>query len=154
MFQPLIQRALPRRHRRANQRDGAAVVEAAFCIPVILIMMMGTLEVCSGLYLSESLTVCAYEATRAGVRRGKTADDVYDRAVEVLAQRNITLPTGGDGKLEGVVIEPGDFSSLKALDEIRVTITASTSGNSLYVFNTLFNRDISASCAMVREFDD
>ena len=116
--------------------------------------MLGTLEVCSGLYLSESLTICAYEAARAGVRRRTTEQDVYDRAIEVLAARRVTLPADEDGNPVGILIEPSSFDSLKALDEIRVTITANTSGNSLYIFDSLFNRNIRASVSMVREFDE
>ena len=155
MFKTIFQSSLPRHRRKySDQREGAAVVEAAICIPVVIILMLGTLEVCSGLYLAESLTVCAYEAARAGVRRRTTAQDVYDRAVEVLESRNVALPTGETGELSGIVIEPSNFEDLKALDEIRVTITANTSGNSLYIFDSFFNRNIQASVAMVREFDE
>lgn len=138
----------PRRQR--NDRQGAAVVEAAFCIPVVVILMLGTLEICSGIYLSESLTISAFEATRAGVRRRSTADDVRDRAEEVLADRGVTL----GGNPDGIVIEPSDFSSLQALDPIKVTITAPTSGNSLYIFDTFYNRTVKVSVSMVREFDE
>ena len=54
--------------------------------------MLGTLEVCSGIYLSESLSVCAYEAARIGVRRRATADDIahklgYDDALGLIGLR-------------------------------------------------------------------
>lgn len=124
------------------------------CIPVVIILMLGTLEVCSGIYLAESLTICSYEACRAGVRRRATYDDVYARAVEALADRNVTLPTNDDGESVGIVIEPSDFSTLKSLDPIKVTITAPTAGNSLYIFDTLVNRNLTASVSMVREFDE
>lgn len=116
--------------------------------------MLGTLEVCSGIYLSESLSVCAYEAARIGVRRRATADDVYARAVEALADRQVVLPTNAAGKVTGITIEPANFSGLSALDPIRVTISAPTSGNSLYIFDSFLNRTITTSVSMVREFDE
>ncbi len=116
--------------------------------------MLGTLEVCSGIYLSESLSVCAYEATRIGVRRRATAEDVYARAVEALADRQVVLPTNAAGNVYGITIEPASFSGLSALDPIKVTISAPTSGNSLYIFDSFLNRTITTSVSMVREFDE
>ena len=114
--------------------------------------MLGTLEVCAGIYLKESLTVCAFEGIRVGVHRRATADDVRNRVLEALADRQVTIPDGDDEA--GVTIAPSDFSSLDALDEIRVTIVAPTAGNSLYIFDSLVNRYVDASVTMVREFDE
>ena len=151
MFKTLIQTALPARHRRRrDERSGTAVVEAALCIPLIILLMLGTLEVCAGIFLAESLTVCAYEAARAGVRRRSTAEDVRERALEALSDRHVTLIDAD----ESINVEPSDFDDLNALDEIRVTITAPTAGNSLYIFDTFVNRNITASVSMVREFDE
>ncbi len=155
MFRSLVRFAPPPKRRRIRaDRKGAAVVEAAMCIPVVIVLMLGTLEVCAGIYLSESLTVCAAEACRSGVRRRATYDDVYERAIEALADRNVTLPTDNNGDPTGIVIEPEDFSTLRALDPITVTITAPTAGNSLYIFDTMVNRNFTASVSMVREFDE
>jgi hypothetical protein len=155
MFSLLVKTAPQRRRRRVRaERKGAAVVEAAMCIPILIVLMMGTLEVCSAIYLSESLTVCAFEACRTGVRRRATYDDVYERAVEALADRNVSLPEDGSGEPQGIVIEPTDFSSLSALDPITVTITAPTAGNSLYIFDNMLNRNFTVSVTMVREFDE
>lgn len=142
------------RRRPGEGRQGVAAVEAAFCIPVVVILMMGTLEVCSGIFLSESLTVSAYEACRAGIRRRSTAEDVYDRAVEVLAERNVSMPTDDNGDPVGITIEPSDFSELDALDPIKITITAPTSGNSIYIFDSFYDRSVTVSVSMVREFDE
>lgn len=162
MFQSIHQSgnsklATRRRRKRPSLRQtrrGTAAVEAAFCIPVVVILMLGTLEICSGIFLSESLTVSAYEACRAGIRRNSTADDVYARAVEILAERNVTLPSDGNGNPQGITIEPENFSALKALDPIKVTISAPTAGNSIFVFDTLVDRNVTTSVTMVREFDN
>ena len=143
-----------RQRRSRTDREGAAVVETALCIPLVILLMLGTLEVCSGIYLSESLSVSAYEAARIGVRRRATAQDVYARAVEALADRNVVLPTDGAGNPYGITIEPASFVGLDALDPIKVTISAPTSGNSLYIFDSFLNRTISTSVSMVREFDE
>lgn len=125
-------------------------MEAALLFPLIIILMMGTLEVCSGIYLKESLTICAFEGARAGVKRRSTAQDVENRLIEVLADRQILLPDDGSG----ITITPSDFSGLGELDPITVTLRVPTAGNSLYIFDSLVNRNVSASVTMVREFDE
>ena len=132
--------------RSKAARSGVAAVEAAFCFPVIVILMLGTLEITSGLFLRESLSICSFEACRVGTRRGSTATDVQDRAIEVLADRGVTSAT--------VTITPSNFDDLVSLDAISVSITAPTAGNSIFVFDNLANRSISSSVAMVREFDE
>jgi hypothetical protein len=138
---------LPGMHRRR----GGAIVETACCIPLIILLMMGTLEVCSGIYLYESCKVAGFEGIRVGIRRGGTADDVIARTRQVLAERRVTLPETG---IYGVSVEPSDFSQLKALDPITVTVTVPTEGNSVFLFDTFAKRVIRASVTMLREFDN
>ena len=141
--------ASPRRRskfRSGTARSGVAAVEAAFCFPLILILMMGTLEISAGLYLRESISICCFEACRVGTRRGATADDVEDRAIEVLADRGVVSAT--------VTITPSNFDSLDALDQISVDISAPTAGNSIFIFDNLVNRNVSSRVTMIREFDE
>ena len=114
--------------------------------------MMGTLEACAGIYLKESITICAFEGTRVGVRRNGTAQDVRDTVLAALADRQVIIP--GDDSSLGVTITPSNFDSLDALDEINVQIVAPTAGNSLYIFDSFVNRNVSCSVTMVREFDE
>lgn len=139
---------------RRRRREGGAAVEAALCFPLIIMLMMGTLEICAGIYLKESLTLCAYEGVRAGIHRRSNAEDVRERVLEMLEDRQITIPEDSGGAFQGIEIIPSDFSDLKALDPITVRITVQTAGNSLYIFDSLVNRDVSASVTMVREFDE
>lgn len=146
------QRTLSR--RTPFVRRGAAAVEAAICFPLIIILMMGTLEVCAGIYLKESVTICAFEGVRVGVRRRATRDMVIDRIKEVLTDRQVVLPTDSSGNPEGIEVIPEDFSTLRELDPITVRITAPTAGNSLFIFDNLANRNVVAEVTMVREFNE
>ena len=114
--------------------------------------MLGTLEVSAAYYVKESITVAAFEGIRAGTRRRATRQDVLDRLAEVLADRQITIPNGDANA--SIQVTPDDFSTLKALDPITVTITAPTAGNSIFIFDSFVNRYISKSVTMVREFDE
>lgn len=135
-----------KRFSSRTQRSGAAVVEAAICFPLIIILMLGTLEISAGLYLRESLSVCCFEACRVGTVRRATADDVQARAIEVLADRGVTGAS--------VVLTPSNYDSLNSLDTFSVQITAPTAGNSIFIFDNLVNRSIQSNVTMVREFDE
>ena len=129
---PSQQRQAKRSNRaRRRRRNGGAAVEAAFCFPLIIILMMGTLEVCLGIYLKESITICAFEGARVGVRRRGTAEEVLDTVQAALADRQVTVPEGA------ITITPPSFGALSALDPIRIEIVAPTAGNSLYIFDRL-----------------
>jgi len=134
------------RGRCRNRRDGAAAVEAAICFPLIILLMLGTLEITAGLYVKESLSICCFEGCRIGTRRGATAGDVQARAIAVLASRDIVGAT--------IEVIPSDFSALTELDNISVRITAPTAGNSIFIFDNLANRNIQSQVTMIREFDD
>lgn len=141
-------RLTSKQNRRSGRSDrrGSAVVEASFCIPLIIVLMLGTLEVCSGIYLKESLTVAAYEGTRAGLGRRTKREEVEIIVKQMLEDRNVQNAT--------VTITPDDFDTLRALDPVSVEIKAPTAGNSLYIFDSMVNRDVRARVIMVREFDD
>ncbi len=135
-----------RKPKRFRKRKGAAAVECAFCIPVVILLMFGTLETCSGIFLKESLTVAAFEGARVGVRRRATSAAVIEQVEAILQIREVTNAD--------ITVEPMDFSTLSALDPITVTIVAPAAGNSLYIFDFMAGRDVSAQVTMVREFDD
>jgi Flp pilus assembly protein TadG len=132
-------------HRRRGDRRGAATVECALCIPLIIAIMFGTLEICSALFLEEVLELTAYEGARVGVRRMATPEDAIDRVEEMLAKRNITGAT--------ITVTPNDFTGMKALDPIVVKVTAPTEGNSTYIFNFMVGAEVTGEVTMVREFD-
>lgn len=129
-----------------QRRRGTAAVECAICIPILLTIMFATLEVCSGIFLTETVTVAAYEGCRVGVRRRATNADARAQVQAVLDARNVTGAT--------ITITPPDFSAMSALDPITVTVTAPTNGNSLYVFDFMAGRNVSGQVSMVREFNE
>ncbi len=134
-------------HRRS--RRGAAVVEAAICIPIIVLLMFGTLEISAGFYLQESLTIAAYEGARTGVKRRATKKQVVDRVNDILAARNVTLGSSGS-----ITVIPDDLSSLDTLEPLTVTIAAPSTGNCALIFDAVANRILQAEVKMAREFNN
>lgn len=110
--------------------------------------MFGTLEISAGYYLKESLTIAAYEGARTGAKRRATRDQVVARVNDILAARNVNLGSTGQ-----IIVDPSDLSTLDALDPLTVTVRAPTTGNSALIFDSVANRNITATVKMAREFD-
>ncbi len=135
-----------RRKRSLHQRRGAAVVEAAVCAGIIITLTFATLEICSSIYLRESVTVAAYEAARVGVKRKATRADSMEQANDILNARGIK---GGT-----VNVSPGDFSTLKALDPITVTVKAPINENGFFLGKFFTGKKMQGRLSMYREFDE
>jgi len=134
------------RKRSICRRKGGPVIECAFCLPLVILFMLGTLEITSALFLKETLSIAAYEGARAGVKRGATPQDASDAATEVLTARGITGAT--------VTVTPDDFSDLDALDDIQVLVRAPANNNIYFISDYVTGQNVAAQCTMVREFDD
>lgn len=135
-----------RRNPSRRSRRGIAITELAFCLPVILLLSVATVEVCSALFMKETLTIACYEGARVGVKRRSTHTDTVNAVNAVLTQRGIINAT--------VTVTPSDFSTLRALDPVTVAVTAPINGNGAYVNNFFLGRTNGARVVMVREFDD
>ena len=96
-------------------RQGAAAVEAALCIPLVFLLMILTLAICSDIYLKETLTVAAFEGARAGVRRRATAEFSVAQAENILASRGIvggvvtTTPENFENEGDNLIFPSGSL---------------------------------------------
>lgn len=133
---------------RRHERRASAAVEAALCIPVIVLLMFATLEICSGFFLQQSLTIAAYEGARTGVKRKETREAVEDMVERILIARGVDLSNG-----VSIDVRPSDLTTLDALDPVQVSVSVPTAGNSALVFDFLTNRTVRATVRMAREFD-
>ncbi|MGD9632583.1 MAG: TadE/TadG family type IV pilus assembly protein, partial [Pirellulales bacterium] len=50
--------------RRRFDRRGAAAAELALCLPLIVFLLLASLEACSMIFLDHSLTIASYEGVR------------------------------------------------------------------------------------------
>ncbi len=84
---------------RGGRRRGVAAVEFAVCLPVIVLLVFGSIEASSFIFLRQSLSAAAYEGIREAVRSGSTTAEVTDRAENILQSRfvqdfDIAFPNG------------------------------------------------------------
>ena len=59
--------AIMRGTRRPQESRGVAAAELAVCLPVIVLIVIATIEACSALFLKQSLTAAAYEGVRTAI---------------------------------------------------------------------------------------
>jgi Flp pilus assembly protein TadG len=128
---------------RSPPRRGAAAVEFAVCMPVIVVIVFASIEACSMIFLKQALEITAYETVRAAIAMGGTSDAAKARGDEMLAQRNV--------KQGSVTIAPGGVQSLAPGTQVTVTATAPIGANRVISSWFFSSGDLSASCMMLKE---
>ncbi|MEM0925423.1 MAG: TadE/TadG family type IV pilus assembly protein [Planctomycetota bacterium] len=138
-----------RTHRSARGsllRRGAATVEFAICLPALIALTIGTIDLCSMLFLKESITLAAYEGARRGVGRDRTNDDVIARVQEFLDERNIQY-SGNPCSFSSP-----DFSNADTLENVTVQVTVPCDGNLLIPSVLFAGVDLSADVTLRKEY--
>jgi hypothetical protein len=136
------------RRKRVHARNknlGIVAVEAAICITAMVPIFFGTLEVCSGYYLQESMTIEAYEGARTAARQDATPEGVRQYVRDILEDRGVDI---GDGN---ITITPSTFGNQRALDPVTVRVTAPTAANSMFVLRDIANRTLVAEVTFAFE---
>ena len=134
----------PFSRKRNVGRRGAATVEFAVCLPVIVILVLGSIEATTMIFLKQSLTVAAYEGGRTAIVPEATAADVQAVCEQVLADRRINnatinvIPTNLDS------IEPGQF--------IRVEVNALCDDNAILSGRIFQGREMQGFAEFMKEF--
>lgn len=80
---------LSARKKNNEKRRGAATVEAAVCLPLLIVLVFGSVESSNGIFLKQSLTIAAYEAAKIAAAPRGTIDTATTRCREVLAVRDV-----------------------------------------------------------------
>lgn len=133
-------------NRKSRQRRATATVEMAICFPVLVLLTIGTMDVCSMLFLKETVTMAAYEGARQGIGRNHSNMDCQGRIMEFLDERGVTY--GSDY----CTISNPDFNNANTLENVTVTVTVPCAGN-LIIPSAMFDGlTMSASVTMRKEY--
>ena len=129
--------------RKRGGRRGAAVVEFAVCLPVMLLIVLGSIEAASMLFLRQALIQSAYEGAKVAIRdNGNNAD------------ATTAIANVADGRrLNDVAVEfsPKNVGKAKQGEFVSVTISVPGDSNSFIPFGPFKNRVVSARAVMVKE---
>ena len=124
-------------------RRAAAMVEFAICLPVIVLVVLGSIEAASAIFIRQAMAVAAYEGIRQAVRRDGDAESASTAARDVLSQRSVRSAT--------IEFEPSDLSTLERGEPAVIRITAGMKANSPFFGRILEDRQITVATTMVRE---
>ena len=133
---------IKRRKISQPKRQGAAVVEFAVCLPLIALIVIGSLEASNLLFLKQTLVQAAYEGVKVAIATGDT--EKVEAVIEaVAAGRN----------LQGVEIEftPTDIANLPPGEQLTIKVTAPGDSNSVLPFGPFKNIVVGTSASMIRE---
>ena len=115
---------------------GTVIVEMAVCLPVMLLLVFGCLELNSSIFLSQTLTSAAHEGALVGLRQNATEAEVIERVETIMTARNIDeytleLKTFGidfadlePGERFAIAIETPRSNQWVSLSQINVEVTA------------------------------
>lgn len=128
--------------QRGNRRRGTAAVEFAVCLPVIVLLVFGSIEASSYIFLKQSLHVACYEGVREAAKTGATSDGANARAQTILDGRQVN----------GYEIRfPNGVEAIDRGDQVICEVTAPTGPNSPLAGDFLANRALTARVVMLKE---
>jgi Flp pilus assembly protein TadG len=132
-----------RRPRREEPSRGVAAAELAVCLPVVVLIVLATIEACSALFLKQSLTVAAYEGVRTALAQRTIPGSIQATCNQILQDRNVKNAT--------VTITPPDITKLQPGDFIDITVSAPCDSNSVVPTAFYRGRTLTAKASMMVE---
>lgn len=130
------------RQKQARRR-GAAVTELAVTLPLITLVVLGTIETCSMLFLKQGLRIAAYEGARIALVPTSTSVNVSAGCNEILTVRKIKNAT--------VTITPSNFETQPYGTVVKVNVKADCASNSLFVPWIFTGRQVDGEISMMIE---
>jgi Flp pilus assembly protein TadG len=98
-----------------------ATVEFAICLPVLVLIILGSIEACNMIFLKQALTEAAYQGVMVAMRPNATEGDITARVQSILDARNI--------QQSGIEVANGNFGAVTAGSVFTVRVDAQMSGN-------------------------
>ncbi len=128
---------------RGILRRAVAAVELAVCLPLLVLLVFGSIETCSAIFLKQSLHTAAYEAMRVAVQEDATTEEAVARGAAILDQREV--------QNFQILFTPNDVVSARRGDELKVDVSARLSSNTSLVRLYAQATDITSSLVMSKE---
>jgi Flp pilus assembly protein TadG len=126
-----------------SKRLGAAMVELAVCMPVIVLVVFASLEGANMLFVRQATVQAAYEATKLASRRDGTRVQAERLATEVLAARRINSPS--------ITFVTGDPQATLSGSDVTVRVSVNSDQRLITGFRIFSGRQIEAVATMQKE---
>ena len=101
---------------RKKNRRGAAAVEMAIVLPLLLLLTLGGIKYGYLFLKAQQITNAARHGARMAILPGKTTDEVKAIIINMLGNANITVTA------DDIDFNPGDISSVGSGETITVRI--------------------------------
>lgn len=134
---------------RRRDRRGAATVELAVCMPVLLTVGLGMIEATNVVFVQSRLQSAAYEAVRLATRpttsyaKAATSDEVASYAQALLGQLGVNGAT--------ITVTPSSLSNLTPQTLVTVSISAPWQQNSVTSFVLKNSPTLTTSATLIVE---
>ncbi len=131
-----------RQGQRPAKRAGVAAVEVAVTLPLLILLVFGSMEVANGIFLNQSLSVAAFEGAREAGRPGGTSASARQKMIEVLSSRSIKIYT--------LAVDPVISDSTPRGTQITATVQAPMNSLAGHTIGIIGNRMSLQKVVMVR----
>lgn len=130
-------------HSNPMLRQGGALVEFAVCLPVLMILLLGSMEATSAIFVKQSLATSAYEGIREAIKTGSNTSNAIASAERVLAARGI--------RGASVRLTPAEVYGLPRGSNVVIEVSAAYGANSPFFGHVLTDRTTTVRTVMSKE---
>ncbi len=130
--------------QRRPAHRGVAATEFAVCLPLIMVLLLGTLEASTMIFLKQTLSIAAYEGARTAITSNATVTDVEGACNRILTQRSVADSS--------IAVTPSPLASQSVQSWITVTVSAPASSNSVIQGLFYSSHTVSAQATMMKEY--
>lgn len=131
-----------------DTRRGAAVVELAVVLPVLMILVFGSIELCQRLYTKQSVVIAAYESCRVATRQNSTTESVLSACETLLDQQGVK---GATIQIRDLTNGQNNLDASATGDEMRVRITVDWADNVISRYVLAAQGNFRVDAVMLRE---
>lgn len=100
---------------------GIATVEFAVCLPILVIVIFGSIEACNMIFLKQTLTEASHQGALLAMKQTATETQVTNRIQSILDARNVSGAT--------IEIAGGNYNALLPGDLFTIRVTADAGCN-------------------------
>lgn len=124
-----------------DRRSGLAAVELAICLPVLVLLVLGSIELTNFIFLKHALTSAAYEGVREAVRREGTDASSTAMAQQVLTARGI----------QGASVRVTPGTQITSGQPLTVEVSAPSSSNRVVIPRFVQGLTARAAATMIKD---
>jgi Flp pilus assembly protein TadG len=128
------------RQRRPADRRGSVLTELAICLPVLTLLILGSIDIANTIHLKHSVTIAAYEAGQTSTCQGGSEAAGRTKGLAIFTDRAITGGTITYSPPINAATLPGTY--------ITITASAPTNNNTLGLTNYFRNTTLTVSVVM------